>query len=207
MSLADFFKNEKPCIFSEESGKTVILGPVTSESESGSIKITDNAVEDGTIISDHISKDPESVEVKTFLSDANDLMATAANAAKSVSGLTVDTMTVKDKIKRLKNWRDDGEIVTYSGPVFSGIITVGYDIMAKSMVITKVDVTRGSDTGSGVDVSIGLRQIVIAEAMMKNAKLPTAAKSRTKKGQASTKTEKVEVKESSTLYRIENIGF
>lgn len=202
MSLADFFKNEKPCIFSQDDGKTVILGPVTSESESGSIRITDNAVEDGTIISDHISNEPYTVEVKTFLSDANDLLAKAADAAKSVLGLTVDTMTVKDKLKRLKAWRDDGEIVTYSGPVFSGKFTDGYDIMAKSMVITKIDISRGNDTGSGVDVSISLRRIIIAEAMMKNAKLPTAARKKTSKGAAATKTDTTTAKSSSIMKRI-----
>lgn len=202
MSLSDFFKSTKPCIFSEDTGTTVILGPVTSESESGSIKITDNAVEDGTVISDHISKDPETVEVKTFLSDSNDLIAKAADAAKSALGLDVDTMTVKDKIALLKLWRDSGEIVTYCGPVFSGKFTDGYDIIATSMVITKVDISRGTDSGSGIDVSIGLRNIVIAEAMMKNTKLPTGAKKRTKKGSATTKTDTNTTKSNSILKRI-----
>lgn len=202
MSLSDFFKSEKPCIFSEDTGTTVILGPILNESEAGSVRITDNAVEDGTILSDHVSKDPESVEIKTFLSDVNDLMAKASNAAKSALGLTVDTMAVKDKIALLKLWRDTGEIVTYSGPVFSGILTDGYDIIASSMVITKVDISRGTDTGSGIDVGIGLRQIIIAEAMVKNSKLPTAAKKRTKKGSSTTQSESTTAKSSSIMKRI-----
>jgi len=201
--ISDLLKSEKPCIFSEVTGTTVILGPVTSESESGSIQITDNAVEDGTVISDHISKDPESVDITTFLSDQNDLTAKAANAAKSALGFTVDTLKVREKMELLRLWRDEGEIVTYSGPVFSGLLTDGYDITAQSMLITKVDAGRRQETGSGISVNISLRKIVIAEAMMKNSKLPTAAKKITKKGQTPVKTETVkDVPKSSVAYRI-----
>jgi hypothetical protein len=199
MGISEFFKSEKPCIFAEDTGTTVILGVVTAESESGSIRVTDNAVEDGTIITDHESKDPESVEVKTFLSDSNDLLGSAVSSAKTSQGLTVDTMTVKDKIEYLKAWRDEGYLVTYCGPVFSSRFSDGYDIIASSMLITKVDISRSSDSGSGIDVSISLRKITIAEAMVKNAKLPTAAKSRTKKGNSTTKTETTTAKSKSIL--------
>lgn len=200
--ISDLLKSEKPCIFSEVTGTTVILGPVTSEAESGSIQITDNAVEDGTVISDHISKDPESVDITTFLSDQNDLTAKAANAAKSALGFTVDTLKVREKMELLRLWRDEGEIVTYSGPVFSGLLTDGYDITAQSLLITKVDAGRSQETGSGISVNISLRKIVIAEAMMKNSKLPTAAKKRTKKGSTTTKTESTTVKPTSIAKRI-----
>jgi len=202
MSILDLFKSEKPCIFAELSGTTVILGPVTSESVSGSVRITDNAVEDGTVISDHVNKDPESIEVRTFLCDANDLTAKAIGAATSALGLSTDSMKVSEKMELLKLWRDTGEIVTYSGPVFSGLITDGYDIIAESMVITKIDSSRSQETGSGIDVGISLRKIVIAEALMKNSKLPMAAKSRTKKGATSTKTDTTTAKPSSILSRI-----
>ncbi len=200
--ISDLLKSEKPCIFSEVTGTTVILGPVTSEAESGSIQITDNAVEDGTVISDHISKDPESVDITVFLSDQNDLTAKAANAAKSALGFTVNTLKVREKMELLRLWRDEGEIVTYSGPVVSGLLTDGYDITAQSMLITKVDTARSQETGSGISVNISLRKIVIAEAMMKNSKLPTAAKKITKKGSTTTKTESTTVKPTSIAKRI-----
>lgn len=200
--VSEFLKNEKPCIFSEVTGTTVILGPVTSESENGSVQVTDNAVEDGTVVSDHISKDPETVDVTTFLSDQNDLAAKAANAAKSALGFTVDTLKVREKMELLRLWRDEGEIVSYSGPVFSGLLTDGYDITAQSMLITAVDVSRSQETGNGISVNISLRKIVIAEAMMKNSKLPTAARRRRKKGSTTTKTESTTVRRSSIARRI-----
>ncbi len=199
--ISDLLKSEKPCIFSEATGTSVILGPVTSESESGSIQITDNAVEDGTTVSDHINKDPESVDVTTFFADSNDLTAQVVDVVKSGIGFSVDRLTVSDKIALLKLWRDTGEIVTYSGPVFSGLLKKGYDITASSMVITKVDNSRSLETGSGLSVNISLRKIVIAEAMMKNSKLPTAAKKLTKKGQTPVKSETVKDVPKKTLFK------
>ena len=199
MALPDFFKSEKPCIFSENTGETVILGPVTSESESGTVQVTDNAVEDGTVISDHIRKDPETVEISTFLSDKNDLLGQAVDAAKSALGISIDTLKVKEKIEILKRFRDEGEIVTYTGPVFSGQLTDGYDIIAKSMLITSIPILRSAETGSGLDVKISLKKILIAQAMLAEINLPTEAKKTTNKGQSNTKTETVKTKNTSIL--------
>ena len=202
MEFADFFKNEKACIFAEDTGTAVIISPLMSENVSASIQVTDNAVEDGSIITDHIVKDPQSIDIQAFLADANDLLGQAVNTAKSAIGLSVDTMTVKDKMEMLEAWKDTGTIVTYSGPVFSGLMTTGYDITASSMLITALNSSRNTETGSGLDVSISLKKILIAEAVMKNAKLPTQAKKTTKKGESQAKTENVEAKPSSILKRI-----
>ncbi|MCL2154189.1 MAG: hypothetical protein FWH53_00850 [Leptospirales bacterium] len=202
MEFADFFKNEKPCIFAEDTGTTVILSPLMTESISASIQVTDNTVEDGSIITDHIIKDPKTIELEIFLADDNDLLGKAADMAKSALELNVDTMTVQDKIEMLEAWQEMGSIVTYSGPIFSGLITTGYDITASSMLITRVDISRNTETGSGFNVSMSLKKITIAEAVMKNSKLPTQAKKTTKKGESSTKTESVEAKPTSILKRI-----
>ena len=202
ITLTDFFKNEKACIFAEDTGTAVILSPLMSQSKSSSIQATDNAVEDGSIITDHIIRDPETIELEIFLADDNDLLGKAASAAKSAIGLNVDSMSVQDKIEMLEAWQETGTIVTYSGPIFSGLLKTGYDITASSMLITRVDCMQNTETGSGFNVGISLKKITIAEAVMKNSKLPMGAKKTTRKGESSTKTESVEVKSSSTAFRI-----
>lgn len=206
MAISDFFKSEKPCIFSEDTGETIILGPVTSEGESGSIQLTENAVEDGSVVTDHIKKDPELVEVTTFLSDKNDILGKVVDAASSALGLTVDKLKVSEKITILKRFRDTGEIVTYSGPMFSSKITDGYDIIATSMLITSVNITRTNETGSGLDAKISLKKITIARATMENEKLPTDARKMTHKGQGQVKKEKVNTPGPSLLARLKGIG-
>ena len=202
MEFADFFKNEKPCIFAEDTDTAVILSPLMAENVSASIQVTDNAVEDGSIITDHITKDPAAIDIQVFLADNNDLLGQAANAVKSAIGLSVDTMTVKDKMEMLKAWAETGTIVTYSGPVFSGLLKTGYEIIASSMLITSINSSRDTETGSGMNVNISLRKIEIVEAVMKNSKLPSGAKKTTKKGESQVKTETVKAKPSSILQRI-----
>ena len=200
--VSDFLKNEKPCIFSEETGTSVILTPIMSQSKTGSVQVTDHAVEDGTTISDHVFKETELIELNAILSDSNDLLGQAVDSLKSWIGAGADSMSVQDKIELLEFWRDTGEIVTYSGPVWPGLFVTGYDMTKSSMLITDVSLSNTEETGSAVNIDISLKKVTIAEAVMKNAKLPTAARKVTKKGESSTQTEKVEPKRSSMLKKM-----
>ena len=199
--LSSLLKNSKPCIFSEATGTTVILSPLLSEGKSGAVQVTDHAVEDGSRVSDHGFKDPETISLNVFLAD-KDVVGEAMNKAKSFIGFDVDSMSVQDKIDMLKLWRDELEIVTYSGPVFSTLFKKSEEKMVSSLLIIDIEESRDESTGSGKNVSIRLKEIHIAQAMMKDVKLPTAAKSVTKKGQSSTKTEKVQAKPKSMLSQI-----
>jgi len=201
--ISDFFKNEKPCIFSEETLTKVILSPLMSEAKSGSVQITDHAVEDGTTISDQVVKEPETIDLTAMLSDGNKIDQ-AIDAVKANIGFDTDTMSVQEKIDMLEAWMEMGMRVTYSGPIFSGILANGFEIVAASMMLTRVDYSRNAQTASAIEVGIGLKKIVIAEAIMKNSKLPTSAKKTTKKGESSTKTETVKAKPTSALKRLSN---
>ncbi len=154
----------------------VILTPVMSESESLSAEITRNAVEDGSNITDHVHPQPLSISVTTFFADKNDIMAAAPALIFGAD------KTVTEKIGWLKAWREFGVLLTYSGPVFSGVIQKGYDIFAEDMVISALDITRSPENGSGVEVSISLQKVVVAQSRMKSISLPQAARPRANRG-------------------------
>lgn len=160
----------------------VILGPILSEGKSGKASVSNHAIE-RSYISDHVYNQPDTISIKTFLADQNDLMAAAAAAAV---GSKTDKLSVKDKIEKLDSWKSAGELLKYSGPEFSGILTKGYDMVASDVVITHLDVSRSTSTGAGVEVSISLQKVKIAEVLMKELKLPQAAKSTKNAGQSAT---------------------
>ena len=158
----------------------VILTSVMSETETLGAEITKNAVEDGSNINDHVHVQPYQFAFKCFFADKNDLMAAAANLLLGAD------KTVTEKIVILKAWRTFGTLLTYSGPLFSGFMTKGYDIYCENMVISNLGIGRSQDNGVGVDVSISLQEIVIAQAMIENIALPVSARSRANAGAART---------------------
>jgi len=163
----------------------VILGPILSESKSGTATVSNHAVE-RDYVSDHVHNQPDQFSIKTILADQNDLLAAASDAAKAALRFKADTLSVKDKIEKLDTWKSNGELLKYSGPVFSGMGFKGYDMTVSDVVITKLDVARSSSTGSGVEVSISLQKVKIAEVLLKELKLAQAAKSTKKAGQSET---------------------
>lgn len=154
----------------------VILSPVMSEGESFSAEITRNAIEDGSNITDHVHPQPKNISIMAFLADKNDLMAVAASLIFGAD------KTVTEKLGWLKAWMEFGVPLIYSGPVFSGVIKKGYDIFAEDMVISSLDIMRTSENGSGVEVSIALQEIIIAQARMESISLPQAARPRANRG-------------------------
>lgn len=157
----------------------VILTSVMSESETLGAEITKNAVEDGSNINDHVHVQPYQFGFKCFFADKNDLMAAATSLIFGAE------KSVREKVAILKAWRTFGTLLEYSGPLFSGFMTKGYDIYCESMVMSNLGISRSTDNGVGVEVSITLQEIVIAQAMMENIALPVSARARAQRGPAS----------------------
>jgi len=165
-----------PANVADYYGDEVVLGPVLSEGESLSTDVTDNAIEDGSNVTDHVHNKPATFTVKTFLADQNDLVKAAMGALFGAN------KSVTEKIIMLKTWRDTKTLLKYSGPVFSGFFSDGYDMFIGNVLITGLEISRDTGTGSGVDVSISFKQVVFATAVFEDINLPKGAKKVKNKG-------------------------
>jgi len=195
MALSDMLSNTPAMITCQQTTTEVILGPVSSESESYSVSVASHALEDGSDVSDHVHAQPANFSVTTFLADKNDLMSSTAS-------LVMSDQSVADKIALLQLWQETGELLTYSGPVFSGFFEKGYDIYVENVVITSISTKRNTGNGSGIEVQLSLRKITIAETETAKVNLPQPVKRPGKKGKTETGKEKIAPKEKSLALKM-----
>lgn len=181
-AIKGIFKNAPATIYDEDKNE-VMLGPVTSEQLGMSAKITTHAVE-GKNISDHVHPEQDTFTIQTFLVDDDDLLAKIKNKALSFVGLAGAIKSVEDKIAQLKSWKDSGALLTYSGPVFSTFLAKGFDINKPDLAINRIDINRNADTGDGIDISIAFQEMLIAQAVLVDIRLPQAARAVSGKGVA-----------------------
>lgn len=177
-----------PAAICSSYGEEVILGPILNEGKSTSSSISKHSIEEGVDVTDHVKWNSPSFTIKTMLADQNDLMGAAGNVIKSAVGFKTDSKSVKEKIELLEAWQEMGELLIYSGPVFSGKIIKGFDLVAEDVVIQKINISRSTSTGSGLEVGITLQKVIIVEAMISEIDLPQRNRSRRRKGQRSKKT-------------------
>lgn len=181
MSLADLLFSTPAMLYDSETGlKELILGPIISEGESYSASVASHALENGSEVSDHVHAQPASFSVTTFLVDKNDLMSSAASLVLG------SDKSVDEKITQLKEWHESGELLVYSGPVFSGFFEKGYDMYVEDVVISSMSIGRGVDKGAGLEVTLSLRKITIADTQMMSVNLPQPVKKAGAKGKTST---------------------
>jgi len=155
----------------------VILGPVTAEGANFAASVTNHAVEEGFNISDHVRNNPDTFSIKTILVDRDPSDYLAVGQAKK---FIKDRLSVQEKIDKLKQWKHDGELLKYSGPMFSSLLKTGYDIVETDLVITGLTLARAD---SAIEASISIQKVIIAKSMTKEVKLPQAAKNTQNKGQ------------------------
>lgn len=186
-------------LYDKKTGKNqVILGPISGEDESYSANVCVHAIENGSEISDHVHAQPGQFSIKTFLVDKNDAMAVVAGL------VTGNNQTVSQKLALLKEWRETGELLVYSGPVFSGMILRGYDMYVEDVVITNLGISRTVDNGEGVEVSLSLKKILIADVLTTSIRLPQSVRSAANAGQQGMKSANANADKTSTLVKIGN---
>lgn len=185
-----------PANLKDEYGYEVVLSPVLGHSKTGTAEVSDNAIEDGSTISDHVHDKPDTFSVETIMADQNDLAAAALSAF-----FTADK-SVKEKIALLEAWKSMGMLLTYSGPVFSTFLAKGYDMHVANVVVTNLALSQKSDTGSAVSVTISLKRLVIATAVLRDINLPQAARARSSRGATPTQSTSASPGSRSILYGI-----
>ncbi len=164
-------------LFSEDD--EIILKPVISEDISESAQVSTHAVEEGSAVSDHVDPANSKLTINMMIVRDMDLLGELIKGSDK---------SPEEKIIQLKKWKENGSLLTYSGPVFKGIgvFKQGIDIDMKNIVITNLSFKRDNTTGGGFSSAISFEQIRIAIAKTVKATLPKAAQSTNKKGQSET---------------------
>ena len=196
MALSDLLFGTPAMIMCQKTTTEVILGPIIAESEKYSVSVASHALEDGSEVSDHVHAQPENFSVSTFLVDANDFMKSATSL------IFGKQQSVMEKIALLRLWQDTGELVTYSGPVFSGLINKGYDIYVEDLIIENLSTERSADSGEGIKLTLSLRKIRIAQSHIANVNLPQAIRRSTTRGTSPTGTTSANPRPASILSKM-----
>lgn len=134
-----------------------------SETHSMNAAVTDHPVEEGSEISDHIRRQPDSVQITGIVSDTP-IIWLASIAAPSP--LMNDLTPVRDRaelayaeLQRLMNQGETVEVVT-SLRIY------------ENMAITSLSITRDSINGNVLNATIGLREIIVAKSETVSAPEP-----------------------------------
>ena len=146
-------------VFLSDGGMSHLLLNVLKDfTENDSNEITNYAIEDGSDISDHIFQKPKTINLNAVLTDEID---NTQDVEEFINSLT---STIDNRMKMLQGWLDDKTTLTYCG----------YDNDIKDVLIESISRNSNQETGSGLNISISLKQINIANSMTVTTGLPKA---------------------------------
>lgn len=164
-----------------------------SEIHSGDTSVTDHPVEEGSDITDHVRRNPESLQINAIVTNHPILIARSLRVLPSVRGGDPDSRA-EDAYGFLKEHKDAGTVM--------GLSTTLRDY--KNMVITALSVSRDSTTGNIVDISLTVREIIVAQTETVDTPEPTnpARKKKNKLGKKTKPNAAAGTKTSSLLAKI-----
>lgn len=116
------------------------------ERHSGRAEPTDNPVEDGGVVSDHVVDVPDEVEIQGMISN-RPILALASERARSVLGGTIEERAADayELIRRFRKAR--------------ALVQVATELREyEDMLILSEDVTRDRNTGKILDITVRLRE-------------------------------------------------
>lgn len=135
-----------------------------SETHARQCEITDHPVEEGSTISDHIRRLPETLEVNGVVSNHPIVFLASLNSPSPITnGLTPATARAELAYSTLRKLMDDGELVT--------VVTSLWEY--ENMAITSMSVARDVNTGNVLNCSLSLREIIIAKTKTVDAPEPS----------------------------------
>jgi hypothetical protein len=145
---------------------TVQFDCSVSETHSKEAQITDHPVEEGSTISDHIRRQPESLELNGIVTNHPIIFLASIQAP---SPLENDLSPTPDRAEvayaTLREIMDKGELVT--------VVTSFWEY--ENMAITSMSVTRDAQNGNVLNCNLGLREIIIAKTETVAAPEPSKA--------------------------------
>lgn len=173
--VSDFLGPKKrSTIFLQDNPELLMeFDAVIRETHQGDAQITDHPVEEGSDISDHVRRQPESLQLSAIVSDFPIVIARSNFAKPSAPGGDPNNRA-KDAYDFLDDLKNKGFVV--------GLSTSLRDY--RNMVITSLGVTRDKDSGNMASIQLALREITIAQTETVAAPEPVNAsrKKKTKLG-------------------------
>lgn len=173
-----------PASLIDEYGDEFVFTAILDETESSSNRVSQHAIEGVDNIADHVHPEPGKLTIQTRIADDNCILNYLAGLAGSAL-LGIENKTATEKIQLLKDWRETGRRLTYSGPSF--LLDKNYDIVEDSLVIGRLDIKRTSQQGMAPFVTIQLEKVLVVEAIQSDLNIPDFMKQTSKKGKAATK--------------------
>lgn len=134
---------------------------LVSASHDGSAVITRHPVEAGSNVTDHIRREPDTLNVRGIVTDSPIIVDASANAQPSVPGGNPETRSA-DAYAFLRRIKDEGQTVKVTMRLRD------YDNMA----ITSLSVTQDALTANIVDMGVVLEEVVIVETATTDAPEP-----------------------------------
>ncbi len=131
--------------------EAIELEATLQESFTGTAAVTDHPVEDGADITDHIRRQPETLELRGIVSNYPLVVLSSARARPIQPGGD-PSQRAEEAFAFLRDLKDRGQTVDVS--------TTLSDYF--NFAITSISVTRDKDSRQIVDLSISLREIQIA---------------------------------------------
>jgi hypothetical protein len=151
-SIGVLDRPERASIFLQNNPLELLeFDAIISETHQGDAIVTDHPVEEGVDISDHVRRQPESFTCQIIVSNAPILVNRSVAARPSVRGGDPNNRA-EDAYGFIKELKDGGQLVGFSTTLRD------YD----NMVITSTAASRDSRTGNILDMTLTIREIVIA---------------------------------------------
>lgn len=143
---------------------TIEVDSCLEESHTLNNTSTDNPVEKGFDVTDHVRPDPDLVNLRCFVSNVP-LSANQEKRAVRQGGVQFDTTAPQatlsrgdDTFRKLKQLRDEGTMIK----VITSLKTYGVS-SSEGMVITGLTINRTRETIDGLEWAMQLKQIHIVE--------------------------------------------
>jgi hypothetical protein len=168
--MASFFdritgERQKVAIALQEKPDQVLeFDACLNETHTGSASTTDHPVEAGADMTDHIRREPEELQLVGMVSDTPLLFLASFRAQASVPGGDPQNRA-QDAYGFIKTIKDSGQLVQ--------VTTTLRDYA--NMALVSLSVVRDKDKGKVVEMSITLREIVIATTEQVEAPTPANA--------------------------------
>jgi hypothetical protein len=149
MSLADKLNDAiiGSRAFISDEVSDVTLDTVVSISRSSNSQVTRHAIEKGADVSDHVIDEPESWSLEVVLTN---------DQINPLNPLSFGGQTIEERLSILDTWRNDKTLLTY----------YGQQETIESVVVSSRSEVTNTDTGpDGLQVSITLQKVTLAEAL------------------------------------------
>jgi hypothetical protein len=192
MALFGRFKSTV-AVVNKEQTDVLTFDALVSSTYTGNAQVTDHPIEGVADITDHIRAAPKELQLRGIVSDHPILFLASLRATPSVPG-TDPATRAEAAFKFLEGVKDRGELVHVSTSMFD----------YTDMAITSLSITRDRQTANIADISLTLREILVAKTeLIKAPKVgkPTSKGKQVKK-QADKTVEKKAQNKKSVLFRL-----